>query len=105
MCAKYELTYHKELNMFNCFCGDFGLYHHCTRKIKGTISIVSCPEGCKLSEKELDRKECIALRWKKNEDGYDVCGTCNDKFSGPICENCFYYICYVSVDEKCVCPK
>ena len=65
MCAKYELTYHKELNMFNCFSGDFGLYHHCTRKIKGTISIVSCPEGCKLCEKELDRKECIALRWKR----------------------------------------
>ena len=56
MCAKYELIYHKELNIFNCFCGYFGLLRHCARKIKRTLSIISCPEGCKLCKKELDRK-------------------------------------------------
>lgn len=65
MSAKYEITFHKELSMFNCSCGFFGLSHHCTRKIKGTISIVSCPEDCKLCHKEADRKEYISLRWKK----------------------------------------
>ena len=105
MCAKYELIYHKELNMFNCFCRYFGLYHHCTRKIKGIFSIVSCPEGCKLCEKELDRKEYNALRWKTNEDGYSVCGTCYDKLPGPICGNCFCRVYYASIDEKCACPK
>ena len=80
MCAKYELIYHKGLNMFNCFCRYFELFHHCTRKIKGTLSIVSCPEGCKLCEKELDRKEYNSLRWKRNEDGYSVCETCYCEF-------------------------
>ena len=75
MCAKYELIYYKEFNMFNCFCGYSRLYHRCTRKIKGTLSIVSCPEVCKFFEKELDRKEYNASRWKTNEDGYSVCGT------------------------------
>ena len=105
MCAKYELIHHKELNMFNCFCGYFGLFHHCTGKIKCTLSIVSCPEGCKLCEKELDRKEYNSLRWKRNEDGYSVCGTCYDKLSGSICESCFCVSCYSSVDEKCLCSK
>ena len=105
MCAKYELIYHKELNMFNCFCGYSGLYHHCTRKIKGTLNIVSCPEVCKLCEKELDRKEYNASRWKTNEDGYSVCGTCYNKLPGPIRENCFCRVCNASIDEKCACPK
>ena len=56
MCAKYELAYRKELNMFNCYCGYFGLYYHCTRKIKGIISIASSSEVCKLCEKVFDRK-------------------------------------------------
>ena len=59
MCAKYKLTYLEELNIFNCFWGYFELYHHCTRKVKGSISIASCPEGCKLCEKELDRKNIL----------------------------------------------
>ena len=106
MCAKYELIYHKGLNMFNCFCRYFGLFHHCTRKIKGTLSIVSCPEGCKLCEKELDRKEYNSLRWKTNEDGYVVYGTCNNKLRcNPICENCFCVSCYVSIDEDCLRSK
>ena len=89
MCAKYELIYHKELNMFNCFCGYFGLLHRCTRKISGTLSIVSCPEGCKLCENESERKEYNSLRWKTNEDGYSVCDSCCDKMSNAICKNCF----------------
>lgn len=89
MCSKYELIYHKELNMFNCFCGYLGLFHHGTRKIRGTISIVSCETGCKLCEKEHDRKEYNAFPWKLNEDRYSVCGTCYEKLSdNPICENC-----------------
>ena len=73
MYAKYGLVFHKELNMFNCFCRYFVSFHRCTRKIKGTISIVSCLDGCKLCEKELERKEYNSLRWKTNEDGYSVC--------------------------------
>ena len=32
MFAKYELICHKELNMFDCFCGYMALFHHCTKK-------------------------------------------------------------------------
>ena len=105
MSAKYEITFHKELSMFNCSCGFFGLSHHCTRKIKGTISIVSCPEDCKLCHKEADRKEYISLRWKKNKDGYDVCGICYNKLSSSICESYFCKVCYVFLSENCPCPK
>ena len=59
MCAKYEIIYHKELNMFNCFCGYMGLFYHCTRKINGSINVVSCPSDCKLCEKEAERKNII----------------------------------------------
>ena len=102
MRAKYELIYHKELNMFNWHCAYFGLFHHCTRKINGTINIASCPNSCSFFEKELERKEYSSFRWKVNEDGYSICGTCFDKLSDrPICENCFYASCYSSIDEKC----
>ena len=74
-------------------------------KLRGLLVLWAVKKVCKICEKELDRKEYIALRWKKNEDGCDMCGTCNDKLSGPVCENCFCYVCYVSVDGKCVCPK
>ena len=104
MCSKYELIYHKELNMFNWHCGYFGLFHYCTRKIKGTINIVSCPNGCSFCEKELERKEYNSFRWKVNEDVYSICGTCFDKLSDrPICENCFCASCYSSIDEKFAC--
>ena len=76
MSAKYEPVYHKELNMINCFCGYMGLFYHCARKIRGTISIVSCPPDCKLCENEADRKEYNSFRRKVNEDGYNICGTC-----------------------------
>lgn len=106
MSSKYELVYYKELNMFNCSCGYFGLFHHCTRKIRGTICIVSCETGCVLCEKEGDRKEYNAFRWKVNEDGYSICGTCLNKLGDkPICENCFCSVCYSSVDQKCDCFK
>lgn len=101
MCAKYELTFHYELKMINCFCGFMCLSHHCTVKIKGTISIVRCIEGWVLCEKEKDKKEYIAQRWEKNDNGYDVCGSCSDKLGGPICEDCFCKYCYSSLDDKC----
>lgn len=92
--------------MFNCFCGYFGLSHHCTRKIKGIIKITACPEDYKLCEKEVYIEEFISLRWKKNMGGYDVCGSCHDKLGcSPICENCFCTVCYVSLTEHCSCLK
>ena len=103
MCAKYGLVYDKELNMFKCFCRYFGSFHHCTRKIKGTISIVSCLDGCKLCEKELERKEYNSLRWKTNKDGYSVCVV--HVLSGVIVEKCFCLSCYASISEKCLCFK
>ena len=80
MCAKYELIYHKEINMFNCFCGYMGLFHHCTRKIRGSINVVSCPSDCKLYKKEAE-KEYNSFRWKVNEDGYTIYGTCFSKIA------------------------
>ena len=70
----YGLIYHKELNMFNCFCEYIVLFHHFTRKIRGFIKIVSCPINCKLCEKEVDQTEYNSFRWKVNQDGYTVCG-------------------------------
>ena len=106
MCAKYEIIYHKELNMFNCFCGYMGLFHHCTRKINGSINVVSCPSDCKLCKKETERKKYNSFRWKVNEDGYTICGACFSKIADkPICENCFCTACYSSIDEKCACFK
>ena len=46
MSSLYEIFFHKELSIFNCFCGYFGLNHHCTRKIRGTININAYPEDC-----------------------------------------------------------
>ena len=60
--VSHEIIFHKELRMFNCFCNYSGLSHHCTRKIKDTIKITSCPEDCKFCEKEVDRKEYISSR-------------------------------------------
>ena len=56
MSTIYELVYHEELNLFHCFCGYMGLFHHCTRKIKGSINIVNCLTDCKLCEKEAKRR-------------------------------------------------
>ena len=106
MSTVYELVYHKELNMFNCFCGYMFLSHHCTRKIRGFIKIVSCPTDCKLCEKEADRKEYNSIRWTTNQDGYAVCGTCYDKLgSNSICTDCFCPSCYSSLTEQCACFK
>ena len=106
MCGKYELIYHKELNMFNCSCGYMGLFHHCTRKIRGSINVVSCPSDCKLWKKEAERKEYSCFWWKVNEDGYTICRTCFSKIAdNPICENCFCTAYYSSIDEKCACFK
>ena len=74
MSTVYELVYHKELNLSNCFCGYVGLFHHCTRKIRGFIKIASCPTNYKLCEKEVNRKEYSSFRWKTNPDGYAICG-------------------------------
>ena len=104
MSGSYRLVYHKELNMFNCFCGYMGLFHHCSRKIRGHIHIISCPTDCSLCEKEADRKEYNSFRWKTDRDGYVCCGTRYNKLgSDPICTSCFCASCYSSVDEKCAC--
>ena len=74
MSSLYAILFHKELNMFNCFCGYFGLNHHCTQKIRGTINIAACPEDCSLCKKEAERKEYISLSskhsswWRRLED-------------------------------------
>ena len=65
MSVSHETLFHKELCMFNCFFGYFGLNHHCNRKIKSVIKISSCLKDYKLCEKEVDRKEYISFRWKK----------------------------------------
>ena len=99
MSTIYELVYHEALNLFHCFCGYMGLFHHCTRKIKGSINIVNCLADCKLCEKEAKRKEYNSFRCTTNEDGYSVCWTCYEKLADrPICENCFCASCYSSVD-------
>ena len=101
-----ELVYHKELNLFNCFCGYMGLFHHCTRKIGGFIKTASCPTNCKLCEKEVNRKEYNSLQWKTNPDGYAICGSCYDKLGdNPICTDCFCSSFYSSLSEKCSCFK
>ena len=43
MSDRHELTFHKALNMINCFCGYFGLNHNCTRKIKGSVTEAVVP--------------------------------------------------------------
>ena len=53
MSTIYELMYHKELNMFNCFCGYIDLFDHWNRKIRGSINVVSFPTDCKLCEKNI----------------------------------------------------
>ena len=106
MSTIYELMYHKELNMFNCFCGYMDLFDHWNRKIRGSINVVSCPTDCKLCEKEVEQKEYNSFRWKVNEAGYSVCGTCYNKLAdNPICESCFCVSYYASLDEKCACFK
>ena len=57
MSTVYELVYHKELNMFSRLCRYMGVFHHCTRKMRGFIKIMSCPTDCNLCEKETGRKE------------------------------------------------
>ena len=59
MSTAYELIYHKELNMFNCFCGYMDLHHHCKRKIKDCIKIVSCPTDCRVVRKKQIEKNTI----------------------------------------------
>ena len=104
MSTAYELVYHKELNMFSCFCGYMGLFHHCTRKMRGFIKIMSCPTDCRLCEKEADRKEYNSFCWTTDRDGYTVCGSCYSKLGAdPICSDCFCQKCYSSLSEKCSC--
>ena len=106
MSSVLEIIYHKEINMFNCFCGFMGLSHHCKQKIKGTIKIAYCPTDCQICEKEADRKEYNSIGWTTDRDGYTVCGTCYDKLgSDPICTDCFYSNCYTSLGEKCPCLR
>lgn len=48
------------------------LYHHCSRKIKGSVNIARCLEDCKLCKNEPDRKEIMLFVGKKNGDGHVV---------------------------------
>ena len=51
---------------------------------------MSCQENCELCAKEIERKGYSSTIWKKNEDGYSMCGTCYNKLGcDPICESCF----------------
>ena len=86
----YDIVYHKEFNIIRCLCGYIGLSHHCCRKVKGIINIVRCLENCKLCKNAAERKKYNSLRWRKNEDSFAVCGTCNEKLCDrSICNNCF----------------
>ena len=106
MSTMYEIIYHKELNLFNCFCGYMDLFHHCTRKVRGFPNITSCPTGCKLYQKEADRKEYNSFRWKTNSDCYAICETCYDKLGdNSISTDCFCISCCSSVGEECCCFK
>ena len=81
---------HREINSITCVCSYLGTSHSCDYVINGTITIRSCPNNCKVCQKEEDKREYYNLRWKKNEDGYTVCGVCNEKLGcQAICENCF----------------
>lgn len=102
----FELIFHEELNMINCFCGFMGISHNCTQKIKGAIKIIECPIDCKICEKEVIRKEYNSIRWAEDRDNYKVCGTFYDKLgTDPICTNYFCEICYSSLDDECDCIK
>ena len=106
MSTVYEIIFHKELNMIHCFCGFMGMYHHCTRKIKGTITISKCLDDCKVCEKDVDRKEYNSIRWTTDFDGYAVCGSCYNKLSiDPICTGCFCKSCYSFLSKNCACFK
>ena len=106
MSTVYEIVYHKEHNMFSCFCGYMRLNHHCTRKMRGFIKFVSCPTDCRLCEKEADRKEYNSFRQTTDRDGYSACGSCYSKLRAePICSDCFCQKCYSSLSEKRACFK
>ena len=106
MSTVYEHVCHKELNMFSRFCRYMGLFHHCTRKVRGFIKIMSCPTDCNLCEKETDRKKYKSFCSITVRDGYTVCGSCYSKLgSEPICSDCFCQKCYSSLSEKCSCFK
>lgn len=106
MSTAYELVYHKELIMFSCFCGYMGLFHHCTRKMRGFIKIMSCPTDCNLCEKETGRKEYKPFCWTTDRDGYTVCGSCYGKLgSEPIFSDCFCQKCFSFLSEKWSCFK
>lgn len=59
MSTIYELVYHEELNLFHCFCGYMGLFHHCTRKIKGSINIVIASQTVNFVKKKPNEKNII----------------------------------------------
>ena len=64
---------------------------------------VRCTD-CDVCKNEVDKNEYSSLRWKRNVDGYLICGACREKLEcEPICENCFCRFCYVSIDEYCSC--
>ena len=106
MSTVYELVYHKELNMFSHLCRYMGVFHHCTRKMRGFIKIMSCPTDCNLCEKETGRKEYKPFCWTTDRDGYTVCGSCYGKLgSEPICSDCFCQKCFFFLSEKWSCFK
>ena len=68
------------------------LYHHCSRKIKGSNNIARCLEDCKLCKNEPDRKDIMLFVGKKMEMVMSFCRNCNEKLADrPICEKLFLY--------------
>ena len=109
MSTVHEIVYHKELNMFSSFCGYMGLYHHCTRKMRGFIKFVSSPTDCRLCEKEADRKEYKEY----NSFAGKLIGTVivhvilaiSSWGQNPYVLIVFVEKCYLCLSEKCACFK
>lgn len=96
-----QIIVHRELNSVTCTCGYTGLNHECKFKIKeGILSIKKCSNDCKLCEQELEKQEYHSRRWQTNNDGYIVCGICEEKICGTsnVCTDCFCSNCYEERD-------
>ena len=94
--------------MMTCACGSVvSDKHECTEKVQGQLVLRQCLDDCELCQKEVDRREYDACRWKVDEDDYTRCAECNEKLCGDICEVCFCSNCYeYKEDEECeICGK
>ena len=96
--SKITLYSNIKINSVTCICGYVGTYHTCDHVMNGTITIVSCPDNCKVCQKEVDKREYYDCRCQENEDGYTVWGACREKLGcRAICE---VYFCTRCKKEK-----